>query len=172
MSVTFHLYQPRLDLEFLGCGWMKYSNPQWKHLCEYWRMNPDKSPDNKWLFGGTWNDGQEHYYLNLTEERRNLLLYRSGKRQLKHLEKAGCKHFKNEHCEFDYLTVDEIAYGQGWFLKQRFFNLDCTLVYRSSLLGMMSFFHRYVNLKDRGGKEVYDDFIKKWKDGLLFCCDF
>lgn len=172
MSATFHLYKPRLDLTFLGCGWMQYSNQEWKHMCDYWETHKEGTPLYDTLFEGRWDDGQKHDWIDLTEQKRILLRYNGGKRMLKHLMKYGYKVFHNKHYAFKYLAVDQIEYRQGWFLKQRFFDRDLTLCYCTSKLGLIRFFHRYVNLKDEWGKEAYHAFVDKWEDGMLFACLF
>lgn len=100
---------------------------------------------------------------------------RGANRQRRKLEK-----FPHEPCEASYgitdnlIYVKDIAYRQGWFLKNRFFKKPYTTVVCTTRSEMESFFKKYIDYKnkDTRGKECVDLFRSKWEDGMIFICSW
>lgn len=173
MSVTLTLYKPNQDIEFLGCGWMKYSSKEWKKLCEEWiNNNCANAPSDEELFGNRWSDGGVHYYINVTERKSYLKNYRGGRRYLKRLFRIKSKTFEHKYYPFQYIPVDIVQYRQGWFLKNRFFKKKFWTIYCTTRKELESFFNKYINFREEWGEETVNTFLNSWEDGMIFECSF
>lgn len=180
MSVCFSLYKVLPDVDLLGS---KYDFASKELLEEKNNLLDSKDLDmdefHKIMddfYGMRFSDGLNHEYLDLVN-------WSFGPKH----KKNRSKNKKNVSNSFNvkvlptsrgfaykYLTVDRIAYRQGWFLKKRFFKKPYTIYIATTKEQMDNWFKKYLDVKgrDKRGIECYRKFMDSWEDDCIFCVDF
>lgn len=123
-----------------------------------------------------WSDGIIHNTLDLTYMKSLFEVnhWRGCGRILEKLKKFPMQQFYNGHYTRNFIVVEEVAYAQGWFFKNRFFNRKMTWNFCTTKHEMEEFFKKYIDYfgKDTRGKESVQRFMDAWEDGMIFECAF
>lgn len=195
MSVTFHIYKPRMDVTYTGYYMDRYPYNELNKVLEDGRMGYEeieRSLGAPMLDNGqapsftsdkfeefqTWENEQKSlaWSDNVIHDKIDLTFLdgsyksRSWSRIRKKLKKFGFKIFKGNTYTSKYLPVDEVAYASGWFLKESFFKKESTIAICTTKQEMLNFFKKYVNYKSNWVHENVDFLVDKWEDGCIFMC--
>lgn len=123
-----------------------------------------------------WSDEIIHDILDLTYLKSTFKVnhWRGCSRILKKLKKFPMQQFCNGYYTRNFIVVEEVAYAQGWFFKNQFFNRKMTWNICTTKHEMEEFFKKYIDYfgKDTRGKESVQRFMDAWEDGLIFECAF
>lgn len=181
MSICFSLYKVLPNVDFLGSEYdlaskeiLEKNNALFKSI-ESTSEEINNSIDDFYM--EKFSDGLKHKYLDLTN-------WYSGPKSKKNRNKRELRRIYNTFnvkslitargWVYKYLTVDEILYRQGWFLKKRFFKKYHTIYMATTKEQMKNWFDKYldVNRKDKKGIECYNAFMNSWEDGCIFYVGF
>lgn len=160
MSVTFHLYRVRDDVDYLGSP---YDNKE---------ERTDKNDDSYYV--PRYSDGIIHTIIDYGYAKA-MCTKRDMHRMLKPIRDLNYKLFDNKQLgTVKYVVVDEVLYRQGWFLKKKFFDRKTTVIWCNSKEQMARFFDEYIdyNSKDKRGRECVRVFLNAYEPGMLFECAF
>lgn len=163
MSVTFHLYKVRDDIDYIKSP---YENREARTIDNY-----------DTYYEHSFSDGDSHGILDISyfksASRKHHKLARSAKRLIKPIKNLNYKLCSTKRgYAYKYVTVDEILYRQGWFLKKKFFEKDMTVVFCNSKEQMQRFFNKYIDRNTARGRECEKAFIDAFEPGMIFECAF
>lgn len=183
MSVTFHLYKIRDDVEFLGnladkVKWGIKNDEALTKLETEHGFKGDFTSDEleDWenrMIEASFSDGKKHDIFDKNCIKQIFKGTRGLNRLLNRLDGLNFKRLENENGYiYNYIVVDEIVYRQGWFLKKKFFNKEITACICTTKKQMENFFKQYIdyNSNDTRGKEAAEAFLNAWEPGMLFKC--
>lgn len=185
MSVTFHLYRIRDDVDFLGNleDKVKWNIKNDENLVKIEKEHgyrddltvEELSEFNRKTKAKSFSDGNIHEIFDKTYIKAIFKGKRGLSRLLKRLEKLNFKTFCNKNgYTYKYIVLDEVLYRQGWFLKKRFFKKEITWCICTTKEQMISFFNQYINYtgSDTRGREAVEAFTNAWETGVIFECDW
>lgn len=193
MSVTMHLYKVVPNVKYIGyyndfltekdlivnpeTGKAPYQIIEKSLGCP--DIREDYSGYLAWedkMHASAWSDGINHHRIDLTYLKSlfNCNNYRGSGRILRKLSQFPIETFSNGHITRKFIVVDEVAYAQGWFFKNRFFNRKISWNICTTKHEMEAFFKKYIDYfgKDTRGAESVEKFMKTWEDGMIFECAF
>lgn len=163
MSVTFSLYRIRDDVDYINSP---YSN------------GDVRTPENtEEYYKGKYTDNNKHDMIDISYVKsmcyKGKKLARGAKRAIKPIKNLKYKLCKTTRgYAYKYVTVDEVLYRQGWFLKKKFFNRELTFVFCNSKKQMQRFFNEYIDRSTERGKECEKAFMDAFQPGMIFECAF
>lgn len=182
MSVVMYLSKPLYDVDYLGSKFDFATDEDIKRINELkFKYDMSESEEKEWeeMFARKYSDNKNHSYIDISWYYWVASLSKSNKaakRYAKKLEKLGYKVFTPKHSDaMKYIVVDEVAYRQGWFFKNNFFNRGATMYVGTTKEEMIWFFKKYVdfnNKRDNRATEAYNSFLNAWEDGMIFVCSF
>lgn len=173
MSVTFHLYELDKEVHYKGSKYCVSTKDERKKIDE---MDYDKSEDffkSIYEKNGTVVDGWDYVSLTNLKQLSKLPSMRRCKlfnKYVKKLRQFGTDKVQTFYGEIEVLPVKEVLYRQGWFLKNKFLDKNCTFFYGTTKEEVRRFFDTYLDVKgnDNRGLEAKEAFLSAWKDGMLF----
>ena len=186
MSITFHLYRPNYNVEYIGTIFDNskinlFSNANKKKFWEvYGEAGYSEDMDfedslklDEKIQAEAWSDGKMHKQLNLNHLRGQLKVankryHGSYRRTIKRLENFPKNKYTTGYgVTTTYIPVDEVLYNQGWFLKRRFFKRKVWTIICTTKKQVQNFIDKYATKK---GANILKEFVDKWEDGMIFQC--
>lgn len=181
MSVTFHLYKVRPDVHYLGTKYDLSNKEERKNIDKLEKeeilngfendmvreYRADRFSDGQIKYYGLFDDSkpEDHSVIDVTWFNiiARMSSHNKGYRRLVKKLKKFSFDIVNHYYGYTnkYIVVDEILYRQGWFLRKKFFNKECTHYIATTKEEMICFFRKYL-IEDERGKETFNSFLKEW----------
>lgn len=181
MSVTMHLYKVLDNVDFLGnvCDKVKWTESDESALFEYeinhgYREDMSEDELDDWynkMGALAYSDGIKHDLFDLSYIKRIFYKDKAFRRVLKTLRDFKFKKYTNANSDvYNYVVVDEVAYRQGWFFKNRFFRKKTTMVVCTTKKQLETFIKKYIDMHDNYGVEAAKTFLDTFEPGMIFEC--